>query len=436
MRKRLLFLAALLAAAPLLTHAARAAAQLPATQSGSLPHGGSYLIYRDTTLGIVAIDLWFRAPGAGYANTQPGISRIAATAAAAAPLVSGTSLVGLVRTLGGRLSINVYPDIVGISTVVPASAGRRVVAALSAAYFEPSIDDDALKTAQRDAAVLSIQERYSPDNLVHDRLFAQLFAAGPAHFAPLPDTVSVITKPTLADVKAFAQRAFRSANATMTFAGNANPAWLSAVTAGKPGNADAPVQSQVATSPPEATNATGLVSGEGIAWVGPPIDDPRAATAMDFVADYLFRDGSGVISKSIDPTGDSYISGQFITLNDPGVMLVTIGGTDAAAIKTRVLAAVQKLTQPLDPKTFAAAREHFLFDLASDTQTPREQADNLGWYAAEGNADYAPTGQNSSYWSTAMSLDPAFVASVVKQYLTHPVVVNLRATSTPREPAS
>jgi predicted Zn-dependent peptidase len=435
MKRSALVLSALLAGAALLPCASQGAAEA-GTQSGNLPHGGSYVIYRDPTLGLAAIDVWFRAPGAGYDNGSPGISRFAATAAAAAPLESGTSLVSLVRTLGGRLTINVYPDIVGIGAVVPASAGRRVVAAMSAAYFSPSIDDNAFKLAQRDLAVIATQERYAPDDLAHDKLFAQIFSSGPAHYAPVPDTMAQIAKLTPEAVSSFARRAFRSANAIMTLAGNADPSWISAVTAGRPGPADAPLRSTVASPLPQTpVNATAGVGAIGIAWIGPPIRDERAATAMDFVADYLFHDETGLISKSLDPTGDTYISGQFITLNDPGVMLVTTSGSKAAQVKAAVLAAVQKLQQPLDPKTFAAAREAFLFNLASDTQTPREQADNLGWYAAEGNSEYAPGSDAGAYWKAAQSLDPGFVASIVKQYLSRPVIVNLTPTST-QEPAS
>jgi predicted Zn-dependent peptidase len=434
MNRAALLLCATLTAATLFPSAALAAAE-SGPQTGSLPHGGSYVIYRDPTLGSAAIDVWFRAPGAGYDNASPGISRFAATAAAASQLESGTSLVSLVRSVGGRFTINVYPDIVGISTVVPASAGRRVVAAISAAYFSPSIDDKAFTVAQRDLAVIATQERYAPDDLAHDKLFEQIFSGGPAHYAPVPDSMAQITKMTSEQVSSFARRAFRSANAIMTLAGDADPSWVDAVTAGHPGSADAPVQSTVASSlPATPINDTADVGGIGIAWVGPPIRDERAATAMDFIADYLFHDETGLVSKSLDPTGDTYVSGQFITLNDPGVMLVTMSGSKSVVAKAAVLAAVQKMQQPLDAKTFAAAREAFLFNLASDTQTPREQADNLGWYAAEGNPDYAPSSDSGAYWKAAESLDPAYVASVVKQYLSHPVILNMTPTS--QEPAS
>jgi hypothetical protein len=200
------------------------------------------------------------------------------------------------------------------------------------------------------------------------------------------------------------------------------------VTAGTPGSPDTPIVSPVAANPQNKT-IDADVSGQGVAYVGPPIRDERAATAMDFIADYLFRDTTGVVSKTIDPTSDNYVNGQFITLRDPGIMLVTIGGSKAADLQSQVVAALQKMTQPLDPAAFAAAREAFLYHLASDAQTPDEQTSNLGWYSTEGNPAYAPSSEDSAYWEAARSLDPQFVASVARQYLAHPVVVSLIQTS-------
>ena len=76
-----------------------------AQSGGALPHGGSYMIFPDSTLAQSAIDLWFRAPGAGYDDAAPGISRLSATAAAAAKLESGATLAEFVKRVGGRLNI-------------------------------------------------------------------------------------------------------------------------------------------------------------------------------------------------------------------------------------------------------------------------------------------------------------------------------------------
>jgi predicted Zn-dependent peptidase len=406
-------------------------------QRGALPRGGSYVLDPDPTIGAAAIALWFRAPGPGFDNAAPGISRLAATSAAVAPLASGKSLLELVHSVGGELSINVYPDIVGVGAVVPATATRRVVAAITAAYFAPAIDDDAVKTAQRDAAVLAVQQRYSTDQTLHDLLFKQIFASGPAHFSPLPDSVAQISRIAPADVTAFAKRAFRSGNAILTLAGNVDASSIGAVTDGS-GNApmDAPYDS-VLSGAAGASTIAGAVQGVGLAWAGPPIADEKAATALDFIADYLFRDETGLVPKALDAVaGDTYVTGQFITLHNPGVMLVSIGGSEEGKAKQRVLDALAKLEEPLDEATFNAAREAFLYHIASDTQTPQEQADNLGWYAAEGSAGYAPGDATGEYERTARMLDPAFVADVVRRYLKNPVTVNLVTAVPTKESAS
>jgi predicted Zn-dependent peptidase len=130
------------------------------------------------------------------------------------------------------------------------------------------------------------------------------------------------------------------------------------------------------------------------------------------------------------------VNGQFITLHDPGVMLVTIGGSKPGLVETQVLGAITNLQQPLDPTAFAAAREAFLYHLAADSQSPTEQADNLGWYSSEGNGTYAPSDVTSTYWKAARSLDPQYVAAVVKKYLARPVVVHLITTTASKEPTS
>ncbi len=99
-------------------------------------------------------------------------------------------------------------------------------------------------------------------------------------------------------------------------------------------------------------------------------------------------------------------------------MIVTIGGAHEKQAEERVLAELSALQQPLDKKTFDAAREAFLYHVASDTQTPQERADNLGWYAAEGNLRYAPgMTQRLVRRNGPRELDPAYVADIVRRYL-------------------
>jgi predicted Zn-dependent peptidase len=84
---------------------------------------------------------------------------------------------------------------------------------------------------------------------------------------------------------------------------------------------------------------------------------------------------------------------------------------------------------------FASALTAFKYHLLSDLQTPTQIADNFGWYSVEGSAGYAPgaNGDGGTYFKTADSLTPEFVASVAQKYFTKsPVVVTLHPA--PKDP--
>ncbi len=402
-----------------------AALALPAPQSGVLPHGGTYLIAADAQAPTAAIDLWFRAPADGYAAPVPGIARVAAAAAAASRLVTGRTLAETVAQAGGNLTIAVYPDLVAIDVIVPPSAARRVLASLTAAYFSASIDAASLEAGEKDTIVQVVQQQYEADVLAQDALFGALFSSGPATQPPIPLGPDQLSHLQLSAVRDFAQRAFRSSNAFLTMAGDVDETMLSVVTDGSGVAApDAPIYSKPAASSAKSATVRGGEPGIGIGWLGPPIADERAATALDFVADYLFNSGDGTVIKAFERAGSSaYLHGQFITLHDPGIMLVTLENTSDQSLEQKVLEAIAALQKPLDAQTFAAAREAFIYHIDTQTQTPGEQADMLGWYAAEGAAAYAPGG--SEYERIARSLDPDFVAATVRRYLSHPVTVRV-----------
>lgn len=396
---------------------------LPVQQSGTLPHGGTFIVAQDSAAPSAAIDLWFRAPDAGYEGTMPGIARVAAASAAAAKLQSGSSLAQMVTSAGGQLTISVYPDLVSVGIVVSPSAARRVLAGATAAYFAPSIDATALNAGQKDTMVQVLQQQYESDVLAQDALFKRLFTSSPGNQPPVPMTPTDISRITLDDVQAYASRAFRSANAFLTMAGAVDSTMLDAVTDGTPAPPDRPIDETTAASVPQTSTEQAGVPGAGIAWIGPPVSDERAATALDFVADYLFGDDGTATRKVQQQDSHVFLHGQFITLHSPGVMLVTLDGATNENAQHAVLAAVQAMQQPLPQQAFNAAREAFLYHIDQQTQTPGEQADMLGWYAAEGAPSYAPGG--SDYERTARSLDPDYVASVVRRYLSQPAVVHI-----------
>ncbi|MEO6913050.1 MAG: insulinase family protein [Candidatus Baltobacteraceae bacterium] len=386
----------------------------------------AYTLRADTSVPNAAIELWFRAPGAGFENGTPGIARLAATTIAASRSQGALSLADIIKGVGGRLSIDVYPDIASISALVPADDAPQVLGAMTRAYFSPLVSADGLKAAQRDLAVAIAQQQFNSDGMLHDLLLAQLFASGPQHYPVLPVSIAPLVKLGVPEVTAFASRAFRAQNAVVSLAGNLSHAVMRAAFAGRIGDPiDPPLDSTLAAAA-ASTTAVGYDPGVGLAWPGPAIRDTRATTALDFIADYLFRGESGVVARQVDDlTPDVYLNGQFITLHNPGAMLVTISGKGYDSVRQSVLGELLRLQQPLDAAVFSAARNAFEYHILSDTQTILSQADNAGWYTVEGNPDYAPGGPGGGYLQAAESLDPQFVAEVARKYLSTPTVVEL-----------
>lgn len=329
----------------------------------------------------------------------------------------------MVTRQGGTLSLEVYPDISMVGASVPASAAPALLDALRTAYFTPSITAAGLKAAVQDSAIAAAQGPFDSARLLQDALFAQMFSSGPAHFAPVPDAAA-FDKISQQELQAFATRAFERNNAIFSVAGNVSQSLLARIASNGAPPAVPPLDSTLALAPAQ-TSISGHSAGLGLAWVGPPISDVREATAMDFISDYLFDPDHGVVTSALRSQPDIFSNGQFVTLHDPGVLLVTLSGQNAAASQQAVLDAVAALQQPLDAAAFSSARQAFLYHIMSQTQTPLQRADNAGWYAAEGNAQYAPGDPSGTYFQAAGSLDPQFIAQVARKYLQRPVVVRL-----------
>jgi len=381
----------------------------------------------DHSAATAAIELWFRVPSSGFDLKTPGIARLALAAAAASRPAGGSSLSEIVTRLGGSLSLEVYPDIAMVGASVPASSASLVLDAMRAAYFNPGITAAGMKAAAADSAIEAAKQPFDSARLLQDALFAQVFPAGPAHYAPIPDAGAFAGLSQI-DVQAFAARAFVQTNAIYSLAGNVGELLSTRLAGPSPALAHPPYDS-TRTGAPGETTVSARVAGLGLAWTGPAISDTRAATAMDFIADYLFDPDRGVLSQSLRSQSDLFLSGQFVTLHDPGVLLVTLSGQNAAMFQQNVLTAVSALRQPLDANTFASARQAFLYHILSQTQTPVQRADNAGWYAAEGNAQYAPGDASGTYIEAVNSLDPAFVAQTARAYLRRPAIVHLMQSS-------
>jgi predicted Zn-dependent peptidase len=420
--------------------------------AGALPNLGQNVAVRQLATGttaivqtlggppVAAIELWYRAPSTGFgAKPVLSLARLSAqTIAASKPLV-GSSLADVVKNAGGRLAISVYGDSVEIAAVVPANAASAVVKTMTTAYFAPVITETGFAIARRDVAQEALFESFNPETAARDAVFETLFESGPQHYPSLgaPRDVPAIV---LADIRSYATRAFRSQNAILVVSGAVPQTILSAAATGRTaetalGSAEEYSPAAIANAPAPVTKPFEETSG-GYGWVGPPIANEREATALDFVADYLFNSESGSVTRTLSESNpDAFVVGQFITLHDPGVLFVGFTGKQFDAVRAKVDDGLAMMRKPLPPAVFATALVAFQYHLLHDLQTPVELADNFGWYAVEGNPEYAPgAGSNTGrYFQAIASLTPEFVASVAEKYLSRPgAVVTLQPA--PKKP--
>jgi predicted Zn-dependent peptidase len=396
-----------------------------AVSRGTLPGGGSFIVRSQHSIPVAVVELWFRAPSVGFARDPiPGLSLLAAKAVAASVPITGTTLSRAVTDMGGRLTISGYPDSIDVAALVPANRAGDVVRLMTSVYFTPVLTAAGLRTARAEVIRESLIRSFDSDEVLRDALLEELFTSGPAHYSVYgkPEDLGNVSIETLTD---FATRAFRAKNAYLIVTGAVDPQVVSRAVEGRPKLAGDKGEQ---TSPNTLVSSPADVSREfadpafGYAFAGPPISDERAATAMDFISDYLFRPDSGVVARKL-AAAQVNVVGQFVTYRNPGVMLIQLSGSgDLGAARRIVDAALAQMRKPLDKKTFEMARDGFIYHLLSDLQTPLQLADNFGWYSVEGNPSYAPglEGAGGRYFNAAKSLTADYVASIVNKYLTTP----------------
>lgn len=406
------------------------AATAPPTSAAVAASAGPQIIVRAVPgAPVAALELWFRAPSVGFEEQlSPGVARLAAQVVSASKPVVGESLDRIVGDVGGRLTISAFSDAVAVTAIVPAGGARQVLGAMTRAYFAPVLSEDGYRDAARAVATEAAIEAFNPEVVGRDAVFAALFTSGPALYPPGGDPRDVAQIP-LDAVRTFAKRAFRAQNALVVATGSVTPNLASAVAAGRPATNPAlaaiepPVPSVLAAQPGTATRKLDDTGG-ALGWVGPPIVDERSATALDFVADYLFRPGSGLVAAALaESEPDAAVTGQFITRRDPGIFLVTYTSNNGPALRATIERALADVQKPLDAATFAHVLDAFTARIATDVQTPVEVSDNLGWYTVEGNPRYAPIpglAPSAGYFAVAASLTPAFVAETARKYLGRP----------------
>ena len=455
------FLLALIAAAP---SASRAATAVQPKQSfadatdvsGQRNDGLTYRVIGGGASPTEAVEIWLRCPANGYDGQHPGIARLAALSIVEAK-AHGFSLRDLARDNGGAVAIQVFPAVTEIGIVVPAYLAGAAQAAVLSDVFHPQIDDAAFKNGKlRLAEELAIAAT-QPDNQLRERLFGVMFSGGPYSSSTYGSAADVAAA-TLGETQSFVSQAYVPANGIAASAGLGGSDALGeivtsalgeVVTLGTARAATGPVPAESGARLPVSTlraafkpvtlpsGATRGVSAVALGWPGPPIADERAATAMDFLSDYLMSDTTGTVTKALTAAQpNAQFDGQFITLENPGIMFAGVWGVDVdrqTAVDVIRAAAKRVVDAELSDSAFAQAELAYRAHLLHDMSTPQSLADNLGWYFGQGAPAYTPAALMlgaGDYMTSADSLTPAYVHDIARRYLSaEPAMVTLPESS-------
>lgn len=408
-----------------------------------LPDGLLTQVRHATGSGAVAIEVWIRCPADGWTSSQPGIARLTALAAIGVKS-DGSSLRDVVQQRGGQVAISVFQTATEIAVLAPAPESAALQDELVRRVFHPALDAAAIADARTRLAEEQAAASESTSETLRDEVFAALFSSGPLHDSTFGDA-STLQKLTLADVRSFTARAYVSANAAVVSLGNADTAALSAhLSASAPPAAPSSAipASQAASAPAQPISIASTlvdVPGTALAWTGPPISDQRAATAMDFLSDYLADEHAGLFARAATATSrDATLAGQFVTLENPGIFFVSASGANVdpnTMQKALRDAMAPVLSGPLPRDRFAAAIAAYETRLLRQMDSPQGLADNYGWYFAQNAPAYAPSATDANlsgpYFANAASLTAEYVHEVARRYLgVSPIVINL----TPNRP--
>ena len=397
----------------------------PGSSIGELRSGASYSFAVDPSSPTAAIGLWLRVPASGYSFDAPGIADLAAHALADAPIVGGTSLREIVDNAGGTLEIEPSPNLLGISVVVPKAEAPAALHALTQAYFAGSIDEKSLDEARHETSVRAVEERFNIESELQSHLFAALFSNGPMHAPVYPNSASSLDAIHLQRVQRFAERAFRPGNASLSFAGAVDGTLLGNISAVGRSGTDAPIESPLGASA-STQSVEGSSQAIAIGFAGPPITSRDDATALDFIASALLDEQLGRALPL--PSGNVAVA-RFVTLQRVGVFTIFGVGSDPKKMKSVLLEDLARLRTPLSQPRFQRLLRAFQFHIASAIDVPQGLADNLGWYAASGDAAYAPGLPGGEYARSVARLTPNRVAATVRRYLEHPTTILMTAVA-------
>lgn len=411
----------------------------------TLPNGVRTLFKSAPGSDVVAIQVWVRAGSRYELAGQSGAAHLLETAATTASQNfparedDDGGLSGAIRGLGGDAGSLTSRDATFYSATVAPIFAANATKALADAVLRPVLAPAAVEEAKSRAANDLAGRSFDAVSLATDLAYGAAYAKNP-YRRPAWGTEASLANLNAKIVRDFHKRLYVGANISVVIVGDLAKADAQKIMASAFASAPKGSKASVKVAP-ETAAPTKLVSrtaGFGrdavaLAWRSPGIDKPQDVVSLDTLL-ALWREGAdavlrqkllrdGLESATNGPLTGSY-DVDFLTQNQPGLFLVTLGATvdKDEAIKA-VTAEIERVRAGLSEAETQKARDLLRRQYIEQGENAGGQAGALGFYEMISNYQFA-----LDYLSRCATVSSADLARVAKTYLAADKLIRTEVT--------
>ena len=410
-----------------------------------LPNGVRTLFKSAPGSNVVAIQIWVRAGSRFELAGESGAAHLLETAATSASKNyparenGDGGLSGALRGVGGEAGSLTSRDATFYSATVAPNFAANAASALADAVLQPVLTPAAIEEAKGQAANDLTARAFDAVSAATDIAYSAAYAKNP-YRRPAWGTDVSLAGLNAQKVRAYHKRLYVGANISVVMVGDIAQAKAQKIMADLFAKAPVGPKANVKIVPETAGGRPYLARQAGfgrnavaLAWRSPGIDKPQDVVSLDTLL-ALWREGSdAVLRKKLLREGpDSQNNGpltatydvDFLTQNQPGLFLVTLGGTEDKdeAIQV-VLNEIERVRNGLSEDETRKARALLRAQYIEQSENAGGQAGALGFYEMTGNYTFG-----IDYLARCATVTSADLARVAKTYLAADKLVRVDVT--------
>jgi zinc protease len=400
-------------------------------ESYRLDNGLNVILSRDTSVPVVAVNIWYHV---GSANEEVGRTGFAHLFEhmmfQGSENIGDDGLFRMIEEAGGDLNGSTTSDRTNYFEVVPSNFLERVLwqEADRMGFLLPAMTQEKLDN-QRSVVQNERRQNYdnAPYGLAYETMLAATYPSDHPYSWPTIGSLDDLQAASLEDVQAFFRRYYAPNNATLTIVGDFDPAHTKELIQRYFGS--------IPAGPPIVRPNPGVVRLNGekrivledkvqlprvmIGWVTPAFFTPGDSD-LDFVGNILSGGRSSRLYQRLvyeEQVAQSVSAGQQSRpLGSQFIITVTARpGVELSRIVAIVDEEIEKLrTTPPTAREVQAALNNYEAGFIQGMQTALDRADQINMYATyTGDPAFI-----ERYYASYLAVTPASVQAAVQRYLT------------------